>query len=266
MSTPDKNTETLSSNFNVFKEKLFKYVDTFIKNKFYDEGKLDPWTILNRMLKYSIVSFFALFVGAFFIAFTILPEAWDFFDSLPGMLIPLTFMALGLAGSVGVDTYQKLRNHETPVYMIATLGIIAIVVLTSATEPPAEWVEVQHQDWERVRKNYDVDLYVDKASISKSGNVITVSYLLDFHTAETKSFTPLFSSKPRVTVTSSRIYKSEFDCTAFTMNELGFSNFSGHMGSGKKGYSQYSSNKFRTYYKISDNIDYSIGKSVCEIK
>ena len=107
-------------------------------------------------------------------------------------------------------------------------------IIQSTRELPAS------SKWDRVAVNPalvisdEVDVYVDRSTIIRSGNLVTMWDLLDFHTKQTVAGDWYFSSKTH----------SEYDCKNKQVRELKRSRYAGMMGDGKVIYSNSDTTKW----------------------
>ena len=99
---------------------------------------------------------------------------------------------------------------------------IVITLLVLSSEPVhAEWMLVSGDD------ATGLAVYVDPGTIRRNGDLAKMWQLLDYRTVQTVAGDSLLSMKRF----------SEYDCTAERTRLLGYTWFSGNMGSGKLGYS-----------------------------
>jgi len=97
--------------------------------------------------------------------------------------------------------------------------IFTILLAAFSASAAAEWVRVADGEGETV--------YVDPATIRKTGHIVKIWYLRDFKTLQTQvGLSPFLSSKDQ----------SEYDCKKERYRTLYFTNHTGNMGAGTTSY------------------------------
>jgi hypothetical protein len=127
------------------------------------------------------------------------------------------------------------------------LLLITLLVL-SGGPVYAEWVLTSGND------DAGLTVYVDPATISRKGNLAKMWQLHDYKTVQTVAGDSLLSIKRY----------NEYDCTEERTRMLGYTWFSGNMGSGKV---VYSTNDVQPWEPVvSRSIDRSLWKVACSKK
>jgi len=93
--------------------------------------------------------------------------------------------------------------------------LLGLMLLMTATAASAEWTQSAGND--------EVVIYVDRATIRRTGNFVKMWDLTDFNAVQTVAGDSYFSSKAL----------SEYDCKEEKTRLIVFSWFSGKMGGGK---------------------------------
>ena len=104
--------------------------------------------------------------------------------------------------------------------------LLGLMLLVTATAASAEWTAVG--------ENEDITLYVDRATIRRSGNFVKMWSLFDSKKAE------VFAGK----VFLSRRTQDEYDCKEERRRFLAFTTFSGQMLSGAVNYNDSDTEKW----------------------
>lgn len=127
-----------------------------------------------------------------------------------------------------------------------------ITILSLSVEPVyAEWVDVGG----KVEEGLTVyTVYVDPDTIRRNGDVVTLWALFDYKTIQSIVGGPWLSSKAR----------REYDCVKERVRLLGFTTFSGNMGSGEAVYSNLDETKWEPV--APDSLDRNLWEVACSMK
>ncbi len=111
-----------------------------------------------------------------------------------------------------------------------TRQLILLTLLLLSTGPVyAEWVSIG-----TVASQGGATIYMDSDTIRRNGNLVKVWQLIDFKTVQAGIGMSFLSSKSRW----------QYDCTEANLQPLAMMEFTGHMGEGTVGFSNYDEGKW----------------------
>ena len=110
---------------------------------------------------------------------------------------------------------------------LCMLLVLSCVWMTACTggEPPSAPTTISAADWSKVGETETYVYYVDRGSIRKADETVTMSDLFDYKTAQTESGIPVLS---KITV-------REYDCQNQKSQPVKTTWYADHMGSGAAG-------------------------------
>ena len=147
-------------------------------------------------------------------------------------------------------TIQSYRRF-LPLFHCSGVWSLITILLLSVEPVDAEWVDVGG----KVEEGLTVyTVYVDPDTIRRNGDVVTLWALFDYKTIQSIVGGPWLSSKAR----------REYDCVEVRVRLLGFTTFSGNMGSGEAVYSNSDESKWEPV--APDSLDRNLWEVACSRK
>ncbi|HSB43928.1 MAG TPA: surface-adhesin E family protein [Nitrospira sp.] len=147
-------------------------------------------------------------------------------------------------------TIQSYRRF-LPLFHCSGVWSLITILLLSVEPVDAEWVDVGG----KVEEGLTVyTVYVDPDTIRRNGDVVTLWALFDYKTIQSIVGGPWLSSKAR----------REYDCVKERVRLLGFTTFSGNMGSGEAVYSNLDETKWEPV--APDSLDRNLWEVACSMK
>lgn len=147
-------------------------------------------------------------------------------------------------------TIQSYRRF-LPLFHCSGVWSLITILLLSVEPVDAEWVDVGG----KVEEGLTVyTVYVDPDTIRRNGDVVTLWALFDYKTIQSIVGGPWLSSKAR----------REYDCVKERVRLLGFTTFSGNMGSGEAVYSNLDETKWESV--APDSLDRNLWEVACSMK
>jgi hypothetical protein len=145
-------------------------------------------------------------------------------------------------------TYNAGLFPKLPLAYFLGFGLFITLLLLSSGPVYAEWVDVGG----KVEEGLTVyTVYVDPDTIRRKGDVVKLWALFDYKTIQAIVGGPWLSSKTQ----------REYDCVEKRVRLLGFTTFSGNMGSGEAVYSNPDESKWEPV--APDSLDRNLWEVAC---